>query len=69
MTYHQNFSNTTGDTSDAETALPSGTPKFNPCFSGVCISQSLAFYAVFRLPLFYSRCLMLSMQCFDDRKH
>jgi len=39
--------NTTGATSGAGTAHPSGAPEFTPVFSGVCVVRSLIFCVVF----------------------
>jgi hypothetical protein len=43
MTYHRvcNQINTTGATSGAGTAYPSGAPEFTPIFSGVRVTRSL----------------------------
>jgi len=43
MTYHRvcNYINTTGATSGAGTAYPSGAHEFTPGFSGVCVTRSL----------------------------
>jgi hypothetical protein len=40
MTYHRvcNKINTTGATSGAGTAYPSGAPEFTPCFRGVRVT-------------------------------
>jgi hypothetical protein len=48
-----NKSNTTGATSGAETAYPSGTHEFTPSFSGVNVIQSLVFCVVFCRSLLY----------------
>ena len=44
MAYHLvcSYTNTTGNTSGAGTAHPSGAPEFNPGFSGVRVTRSLA---------------------------
>ena len=44
MAYHLvcSYTNTTGNTSGAGTAYPSGAPEFNPGFSGVRVTRSLA---------------------------
>ena len=39
--------NTTGVTSGAGTAYPSGAPKFTPMFSGFRVTRSLVLYACF----------------------
>jgi len=45
-------SNTTGVTSGAGTAYPSGAPEFTPIFSGVPVPLSLVFYVVLGRSLF-----------------
>ena len=40
-------SNTTGATSGAETANPSGAPEFIPVYSGFLVAESLAFCVAF----------------------
>ena len=40
-------SNTTGVTSGAGTAYPSGAPEFTSCFSGVRVTRSLVLYVCF----------------------
>ena len=49
MTYHRvcNYINTTGVTSGAGTAYPSGVPEFTPGFSGVRVTRSLVLYVCF----------------------
>ena len=47
-----NKSNTTGATSGAGTACPSGAPEFNPDFSGVRVARSLTFCIAFCRSLF-----------------
>ena len=59
MTYH-----TTGATSGAGTAYPSGTPQFIPIFSGVRVTRSLVCVVCssiygFWLPLWYLQALLL----------
>ena len=45
-------SNTTGVTSEAGTAYPSGASEFTPVFFGVCVAHSLVFRVVFCRSLF-----------------
>ena len=49
MTYHRvcNKINTTGATSGAVTAYPSGAPEFTPSFSGVRVTRSFVLYVCF----------------------
>jgi hypothetical protein len=49
MTYHMvcNYIKTTGATSGAWTAYPSGAPEFTPVFSGVHVTRSLVLYVCF----------------------
>ena len=42
-----NYINTTGATSGAGTAYPSGAPLFTPAFSGVRVTRSLVLYVCF----------------------
>ena len=51
MTYHRvcNQINTTGATSGAETAYPSGIPDFLQCFSGVRVARSLVVCVCFQI--------------------
>jgi hypothetical protein len=37
----------TGATSAAETAYPSGAPEFTPVFSGICVNRYLVLYVCF----------------------
>ena len=55
-----NKSNTTGATSGAETAYPSGTHEFTPSLSGVNVIQSLVFCVVFCRSLLYQCLYILS---------
>ena len=41
------MSNTTGATSGARTAYPSGAPEFTSVFSGVCVTRSLVLCVIF----------------------
>jgi hypothetical protein len=63
MTYHRvcNKINTTGATSGAGTAYPSGAPEFTPCFSGVRVTRSLVLYVCF-----VDRCLSFCAFSFDN---
>jgi hypothetical protein len=49
MTYHRvcHYINTTGATSGARTAHPSGAPEFTPVFSGVRVTRSLVLCVCF----------------------
>jgi len=44
---YDKISNTTGATSGARTAYPSGAPEFTPVFSGVCVTRSLVLCVIF----------------------
>ena len=52
--------NTTGATSGAGTAYPSGAPEFTPSFSGVRVTRSLVLYV-----FFLDRCLSFCTFSFD----
>jgi hypothetical protein len=54
LCYHRlcNKSNTTGVTSGAGTAYPSGAPEFTPVFSGIRVARSLVLCVVFGITLF-----------------
>jgi hypothetical protein len=56
MVYHRvcSMNSTTGATSGAGTAYPSGTLEFTPVFSGVSVARSLVSCIVFCLLLFVS---------------
>ena len=63
MIYHRvcNYINTTGATSGAGTAYPSGTPEFTPVLCGVRVARSLVLCVCF-----VDRCLFFCLLRYTD---